>query len=608
MYLPKGPKKEKENPFAVQKSRRFITASAGFAFLTVLMASYFALEKTRERQRRPEGLLRHYRRGQRVVIIGAGAAGSALSASLANASPDLHVTVIEQDKKHVFQAMVPLAHVGHRSYDLNTTGGVDFLRSPATWNVTRDALLVRGEVIRVDTSKNEVVVLEHPTNSIDSTAAAATAEAAVTTTTTRLTNIAKTTTISSALKSSTSLFITVLRVLKLYGPDKKNSGTKGLVERRYQYDALVIACGAERVLGPLQEFLSPSQVDRHRIAVNPGITRDCLAHLFSGTVLHIKVPPASFIAGAKMRYPSRQHDGTFIGTVNTIWRYLCFFNKLSFCPYIAVTADQQPSDVFPATLNEGIMSFWRNRGVDFITSSYLTHVDPRRSEATLYNYTTKEKRVVPYQLLVLDLPLAAPAFIRESGLSSEEAEGFVDVHHHTLQHRSYANIFAIGDCAALPTVKSYGAVFAQVPVVSHNVRQVLQAARLSEENSVVSKADTIKGLAKYNGYSSFHIVMTTWRAMWPEMLYGGVNAKTDNDKNCLFTVNDAPLLMTNHHIWDNLAWIDVRGFLNAAYYQFFLYELMFYFLFTRAVWYPPTWFSVPTFSEENGQIVRGGLL
>ncbi|ORC93252.1 uncharacterized protein TM35_000011290 [Trypanosoma theileri] len=604
MYLPKGPKKQKENPFAVQKSRRFITASAGFAFLTVVMASYFALEKTRERQRRPEGLLRQHRRGQRVVIIGAGAAGSALSASLTSASPDLHVTVIEQEKKHVFQAMVPLAHVGHRSYDLNTTGGVDFLRSPATWNVTRDALLVRGKVIRIDASKNEVVVLENPTAAIDSTAAAAaTAEAAVasTTTTTTTPNTTKSISLSSTMTK-------VLRFLRLCNHDKNNSGTMGLVERRYQYDALVIACGAERVLGPLQDFISSSQVDRHRIAVNPGITRDCLAHLFSGTVLHVKVPPASFTADEKMRYPSRQHDGTFIGTVNTIWRYLCYFNKLSFCPYMVVTADRQPSDVFPTTLNERIMSFWRNRGVNLITCSYLTHVDPRRSEATLYNYTTKEKRVVPYQLLVLDLPLAAPDFIRKSGLSSEEAEGFVDVHHHTLQHRNYANIFAIGDCAALPTVKSYGAVFAQVPVVSHNVRQVLQAASLLKEKSLVSNRDTMTGFAKYDGYSSFHIVMTTWRAMWPEMLYGGANVNTENDKNCCYTVDDAPLVMTNHHLWDNLAWIDLRGFLNAAYYQFFLYELMFYFLFTRAMWHPPTWFSVPTFSEEDGQKIRSGFL
>ncbi|KEG15670.1 hypothetical protein DQ04_00011370 [Trypanosoma grayi] len=581
MYLPKKPEKPKENPFAVQKSRRFIAASAGVALITTAIAAFFTLEKVRERQRRPDGVLQQQRGGPRVVIIGAGAAGSALAASLTSSSADLQVTVIERERKHVFQAMVPLAHVGHRSYDLNTTGGVDFLRSPATWNVTRDASLVWGDVVRVDTARNEVIVRERP----NATSAAAVGGGGGT---------------ESPPQSSWAM---ALRFWKPRG-EGGGGGEAAAVERRYAYDALVVACGAERALGPLQQFLEPAQVDRRCIAVNPGVTRDCLAHIFKGTVLHVKVPPASFARDGAMRYTSRQHDGTFVGSVNTIWRYLSYFNKLELCPYIAVTADRQPSDAFPSVLNERIADHWRRRGVDFVTSSYLTNVDPRRKEATLYNYAMNEQRVVPYQLLVLDLPLAAPAFIRESGLSgSLETDGFVDVHHQTLQHRTHANIFALGDCAALPTVKSYGAAFAQVPVVSHNVQQQLR--RMPSSGKTVD-ADENPGFARYDGYSSFHIVMTTWRAMWPELLYGA--ATREAHKSQSYTLDTAPLVMTNHHMWDNLAWSDLRGFLNAAYYQLFLYEVMFYFMFTRAAWYPPTWFSVPTFSEESGTRLRGGLM
>ncbi|RNF19012.1 uncharacterized protein Tco025E_04259 [Trypanosoma conorhini] len=588
MYLPKNPQRPKENPFAVQKSRRFIFASCGIALLTTGVTLYFALEKARERQRRPEGALRQQRTGRRVVIIGAGAAGSALAASLTSASPELHVTVIEREKKHVFQAMVPLAHVGHRSYDLNTTGGVDFLRSPATWNVTRDASLVQGEVVHVDTARNEVVVVEAPQS-----ASAAAPSAAPTPLT------------ASAASNSASLVSRCVALLKSWW--SLLGGAASSERRRYPYDALVVACGAERTIGPLQRFISPSQVDRYRIAVNPGITRDCLVHLFQGTVLHVKVPPASFVADGIMRYPSRQHDGTFVGTVNTIWRYLFYFNKLSLCPYIAVTADRQPSDAFPSSLNDRILSFWRSRGVDFVNCSYLSHLDPVRSEATLYNYVTREKRVVPYQLLLLDLPLAAPAFIRSSGLSAGTAtEGFVDVHPDTMQHRVHANVFALGDCAALPTVKSYGAVFAQVPVVSHNVRQLLQHADEAKEAKAGAAALTA-GFARYDGYSSFHVVMTTWRAMWPELMYGKPPLRARGEGG-FYTLESAPLVLTNHHLWDNLAWIDVRGFLNAAYYQLFFYEVMFYFLFTRAAWHPPSWFSVPTFSEESGERLHGGLM
>ncbi|KAH8607911.1 putative Pyridine nucleotide disulfide oxidoreductase Lycopene cyclase protein [Trypanosoma vivax] len=561
MYLPKHSHKPKENPFAVQKSRRFIAASGAIAFFTVVMSSYFALEKVRERRRRPDGVLGHHRRGKRVVIIGAGTAGCALASSLTTASPDLHVTVIERNPKHVFHAAVPLAHVGHRSYDLNTTGGVDFLRSPATWNVTREAVLVLGEVVRVDTAQNEVVVREEPQP--HTTASSPTQESS-----------------PRSLWAATAQFFSKPRTAEC--------------ERRYPYDALVLACGAERVLGPLERFITTAQVDRHRIAVNPGITRDCLVHTYKGTILHVKVPPTSFVCDKSstpqaVRYAARQHDGTFIGTVNTIWRYLYYFNKHKFCQYLVVSADRQPSDAFPATLNERILSFWHSRGVNFTPCTYITHIDPYRSVATLYNYSTKEKQVVPYQLLLLDLPLAAPSFIRESGLSGSVnvTEGFVDVEPHTLQHRKYKNIFAIGDCAGLPTVKSYGAALAQVPVVSHNVRVHLTR----DVNEATDSEAPPCRFARYDGYSSFHIVMTTWRAMWPEMTYGAASAN-----------EGAALVMTNNHIWDNLAWTDIRGFLNAAYYQLFLYEIMFYFFFTRAAWYPPRWFSIPSFNAE-GNIV-----
>lgn len=50
---------------------------------------------------------------------------------------------------------------------------------------------------------------------------------------------------------------------------------------------------------------------------------------------------------------------------------------------------------------------------------------------------------------------------------------FVDVDPQTLQHRRYYNIFAIGDVAGLPTLKSYSSAQAQVPVVAYNVYQVL---------------------------------------------------------------------------------------------------------------------------------------
>lgn len=39
-----------------------------------------------------------------------------------------------------------------------------------------------------------------------------------------------------------------------------------------------------------------------------------------------------------------------------------------------------------------------------------------------------------------------------------DAAGFVDVNKETLQHVRYPNVFALGDCANLPTAKTAAAV------------------------------------------------------------------------------------------------------------------------------------------------------
>lgn len=60
------------------------------------------------------------------------------------------------------------------------------------------------------------------------------------------------------------------------------------------------------------------------------------------------------------------------------------------------------------------------------------------------------------------------------------------------------------------------------------------------------------------------------------------------------------LTPVNHHLWNNIAWYDPRGVLNAAYYQTTWYELMYFFAFTRGVWFGSTWFSKPLYSPEDG--------
>ena len=97
---------------------------------------------------------------------------------------------------------------------------------------------------------------------------------------------------------------------------------------------------------------------------------------------------------------------------------------------------------------------------------------------------------VPFDLLHLAPPQAAPKFIRDSVLVNES--GWLSVDHHTLQHLKYPNIFGLGDVAALPTAKTGAAVRKQVPVVVDNLLKLLDHKAANN--------------ASYHGYSSCPLV------------------------------------------------------------------------------------------------------
>lgn len=97
---------------------------------------------------------------------------------------------------------------------------------------------------------------------------------------------------------------------------------------------------------------------------------------------------------------------------------------------------------------------------------------------------------LPFDLLHLAPPQAAPKFIRESSLSNEA--GWLDVDHHSLIHNTYKNVIGLGDVAALPTAKTGAAIRKQVPVVVQNVLNMVKGN---------GKVDT-----GYDGYSSCPLV------------------------------------------------------------------------------------------------------
>ena len=96
---------------------------------------------------------------------------------------------------------------------------------------------------------------------------------------------------------------------------------------------------------------------------------------------------------------------------------------------------------------------------------------------------------VEFDMIHVTPPQSAPDFIKSSPLAN--ANGWIDVEKHTLQHTKYKNIFACGDAANLPVSRTGAAIRKQAPVVVSNLLAIMNGKSMT---------------ASYSGYSSCPII------------------------------------------------------------------------------------------------------
>ena len=101
-------------------------------------------------------------------------------------------------------------------------------------------------------------------------------------------------------------------------------------------------------------------------------------------------------------------------------------------------------------------------------------------------------------------PQQAPDFIRASKLV--DAAGWVDVNQDTLQHKTYPNIYALGDVTNCPNAKTAAAARKQAPVVATNVLFDLNKG---------------KQRAAYDGYGSCPLTVERGKIVLAEFGFGG---------------------------------------------------------------------------------------
>jgi sulfide:quinone oxidoreductase len=103
-------------------------------------------------------------------------------------------------------------------------------------------------------------------------------------------------------------------------------------------------------------------------------------------------------------------------------------------------------------------------------------------------------------------PQVAPDFIRSSSLVDEA--GWVDVDQFTLRHKTYSNIWSLGDVANSPNAKTAAAVRKQVPVVACNIIADIEGKDRNDEFA-------------YDGYGSCPLTVERGKVVLAEFVYGG---------------------------------------------------------------------------------------
>ena len=117
---------------------------------------------------------------------------------------------------------------------------------------------------------------------------------------------------------------------------------------------------------------------------------------------------------------------------------------------------------------------------------------------------SKETVVRDFDMIHVVPPQKAPDFVRVSPLA--DAAGWVDVDPSSLRHKTYDNVYALGDVANTTNAKTAAAARKQAPVVAHNLLAAL---------------GQLKGQAKYDGYGSCPLTVERGKIVLAEFTYGG---------------------------------------------------------------------------------------
>lgn len=144
-------------------------------------------------------------------------------------------------------------------------------------------------------------------------------------------------------------------------------------------------------------------------------------------------------------------------------------------------------------------------GIHLYTNSEVTSVDAGGRKVAVTSLGEGGKDItLPYDVLHVVPHQSAPDWIKSSPLSTGDANGYVDIDKHTMQHVRYPNIFSLGDAGSSPNSKTGAAIRKQAPVVVENIDAFRTGRPLS---------------ASYDGYASCPLVTSSHAMLLAEFDY-----------------------------------------------------------------------------------------
>ncbi|MDJ0971696.1 MAG: TIGR01244 family sulfur transferase [Kiloniellales bacterium] len=266
--------------------------------------------------------------------------------------------------------------------------------------------------------------------------------------------------------------------------------------RLIEYGRLVVCPGLKldwhKVEGLVDTLGKNGVTSNYRFDLAP-YTWDLVKGLRQGTALFTQPPMPIKCAGApqKAMYLSADH-----------WQRAGVLKDIDVSFYNAGGVLFGVKDYVPALMNyvdkyDAVLMFNSNLvGIDGpAKTAYFEKTDAEGNKETV-------KR--SFDMIHVCPPQCAPDFIRVSPLADQA--GWVDVDQNTLRHKTYENVWSLGDVMNAPNAKTAAAARKQAPVVAQNILADLGKAA---------------GVAHYDGYGSCPLTVERGKIVLAEFGYGG---------------------------------------------------------------------------------------